>query len=273
MEIKNTAPAPFSFSGSVPQHYDQYLGPMYFEPYAIEIAERIDPSSVQVALEIACGTGRVTRHLYKVILPASKLIASDISPDMLAVAKEKLKTLNIDWQIIDARELPFTDNSLDLIVCCFGYMFVPDRPKAYAEAYRALRPGGMLLFSTWDQLELNAASYIHRKIVKKYLEEPLPEMYNLPFSMNDDHEITESLQLAGFSEITVERVDKAAVSSTAKEAAYGLVQGGSIYNEIMKRNPAWVEDIKAIVEKELADRFGAAPMIAPMRALITKAKK
>ncbi|WP_276501811.1 class I SAM-dependent methyltransferase [Terrimonas pollutisoli] len=273
MDIKNTAPAPFSFSGSVPHHFDQYQGPIFFEPYALEIAKRIEPSSVHLALEIACGTGRVTRHLREVIPAASKLIASDISSDMLAVAKEKLKAVNVDWQIIDAKELPFNDNSIDLVVCCFGYMFVPDKPKAFAEAYRVLRPGGVLLFSTWDQLVHNAASHVHRKTVKKYLEEPLPETYKLPFSMNDDNEIRESLQNAGFTEITIERVDKAAISPTAKEAAYGLSQGGALYNEIVKRNPAWIEEITMTIEKELAEKFGAAPMIAPMRALITEAKK
>src|SRR5258706_10628864 len=106
MDIKNTAALSFSFSGSIPSHYDQYQGPMHFEPYALEIVKRIEPSRVQIALEIACGTGRVTRHLRNVIPSSSKLIASDISPDMLGVAKEKLKTANIDWQIIDAQELP-----------------------------------------------------------------------------------------------------------------------------------------------------------------------
>src|SRR5687767_5780540 len=92
----NTVEA-FNFSGSIPQHYDQHLGPFYFEPYAIEIANRIDPRSVRVALEIACGTGRVTRHLRRVISPTARLIASDLSPDMLAVAMRKFKTLNIKW--------------------------------------------------------------------------------------------------------------------------------------------------------------------------------
>lgn len=273
MDIKATTPAPSFFSGSVPHHFDQYQGPVFFEPYALEIVKRIEPFSVHHALEIACGTGCVTRHLREVIPASSTLIASDISPGMLAVAKEKLETLDIGWQIIDAKELPFNDNSIDLVVCCFGYMFVPDKPKAFAEAYRVLRPGGVLLFSTWDELELNGASYVHRKTVRKYLEEPLPEAYTLPFSMNDDNEIRESLQNAGFSEITIERVAIEAISPTAKDIAYGLTQGGSLYNEIMKRNSAWIEEITITIEKELSEKFGAAPMIAPMRALITQAKK
>ena len=112
-------------------HYDHFLGPLFFEPYAIEIAKRIDPSPVAIALEIAAGTGRVTRHIRERIAASEKLIASDISEEMLAEAKKKLSHLDIDWQNIDAQQLPFRDNSIDLVVCCFGYMFVPDRPKAF----------------------------------------------------------------------------------------------------------------------------------------------
>jgi ubiquinone/menaquinone biosynthesis C-methylase UbiE len=263
----------FDFSGSIPQHYEQYLGPLFFEPYAIEISKRINPSSVHLALEIACGTGRVTRHLRDRIPPTSQLIASDISPDMLAVAKEKLKKANIDWQIIDAQQLPFTDNSIDLVVCCFGYMFVPDKPKAFAEAYRVLRPGGMFLFTTWDKLELNAASYAYRKAAKKYLEDPFPDSCNLPFSLNDETVIRSILQNAGFSKINIEKVNQVAISQTAKEAVNGLAQGGFIYDEIMKRNPAWIEEIKMTVEKELAEKFGTAPMAAPMRAVVSQVWK
>jgi len=261
------------FSGSIAHHYEDFLGPMFFEPYAIEVSKRIKPSAVRIALELACGTGRVTRHLRNVVPSNAKLIASDISPEMLAVAKNKLSSLTIEWKIIDAQELPFDDNSIDLVVCCFGYMFIPDKAKAYAEAYRVLSQGGMLLFATWDKLEHNAASYVHRMVAKKYLTEPLPETYNLPVSMSDDQEIRKGLQQAGFSKIIVDRVDKISESQSAKEAANGLAQGGSIYNEIMKRNPAWIEEIKETVEKELAEKFGASPMRAPMRALITQAWK
>jgi len=273
MNTAPVSPPPFDFSGSIPNHYDQYLGPMFFEPYAIEVSNRIDPSSIDVALELASGTGRVTRHLRNVLPSTSKLIASDISPDMLAVAKEKLKAANIDWQIIDAQELAFDDDSIDLVVCCFGYMFVPEKSKAFAEVHRVLRAGGMFLLTTWDNLELIGASHVYRNIAKKYLEEPLPESCNLPFSMNDESAIKEMLQKAGFSKISIEKVSKVSVSATAKEATEGLTQGGSIYNAIMSRNPDWIGEIKALVEKELAQKFGEAPMVAPMSAVISQAWK
>src|SRR5687767_7349545 len=209
------------FLGDVAAYYDEFLGPLFFEPYAIEVAKRIDPTAVSTALEIAAGTGRVTRHIRERIPTSAKLIASDISEDMLAEAKKKLSHLDIEWQNIDAQQLPFSDNSIDLVVCCFGYMFVPDKPKAFAEVNRVLRPGGMFLFTTWDELEHNAASCTSTSVAKEYLEEPLPDSYYLATSMNDEAVIRPLLQDAGFSKITIEKVKLFSVSPTAKEAAYG----------------------------------------------------
>ncbi|SMC89555.1 class I SAM-dependent methyltransferase [Pedobacter africanus] len=254
-------------------HYDEFLGPMFFEPYAIEVAKRVQPSSVSLALEIAAGTGRVTQHLRKRIPASARLIASDINGDMLAVAKEKPGELEIEWRIIDAQELPFDNNSIDLVVCCFGYMFVPDRQKAFNEAYRVLKPGGMILFSTWDKLENNGPSYISRLVAEQYIEGALPDSYNLATSMNDEAIIRPLLEQAGFSKIAVEKVQKSSFCVTARAAAIGLVYSGAVFQEIKKHNPAWIDEIIIKVETELSEKFGAAPMIAPISAVISQAWK
>ena len=273
VKMNNQSPYTSTFTGSIPRHYDQYLGPMFFEEYAIEVSSRIIPLTVKVALELSCGTGRVTNHIRNVLPATAKLIASDISPDMLAVAREKLHSSNIEWQIIDLQQLPFNEHGIDLVICCFGYMFAQDRAKAFNEAYRVLRPGGMLLISTWDKLEYNEASNVFRKTVKKYFGDSLPETYKLPFSMHDPAIIKKQLLHSGFAKVNADVVEKNSICTTAKEAAYGLVQGGSLYNEIIKRNPSWLEEISANVENELKEKYGAAPMVAPMRAIITQALK
>jgi ubiquinone/menaquinone biosynthesis C-methylase UbiE len=262
-----------SFTGSVPANYDQYLGPMFFEDYAIDVCSRIDTSNVKSALELCCGTGRVTNHLRKTLLPTTRLVASDISQDMLMIAKDRVKASGIDWQVIDAQQIQFAANEFDLVVCCFGYMLIPDRAKAFAETLRVLKPGGTLLMSTWDSLERNEASFVFRSIIKEAFGDSLPETYKLPYSLNDPESVKQELLNAGFSNIHVDVVKKKSVCTTAKEAAYGLVHGGSLYNEVAKRGLETLNEILAKVEQQLAITYGNAPMIAPISALITKAKK
>jgi len=261
-------------AGGTAAYYDQFFGPLFFEPYAIEVTKRIDPSTVAVALEIAAGTGRVTRHIRERIPADARLIASDISGDMLNEAKKKLSHLAIEWQKADAQLLPFGDNSIDLVVCCFAYMFVPDKPKAFAEVYRVLKPGGMLLFTTWDSLQQNAISYTWKSLAAEYMPAALSAAYNEATSMNDEAAIKQLVQDAGFPTIKIEKVRQSSISPSAREAAHVLVEGGGvIYDEIKKRNPAWITELKTKVEKELAEKFGAAPMIAPISAVVCQAWK
>jgi ubiquinone/menaquinone biosynthesis C-methylase UbiE len=270
-DASNKVPADSPIEGAA--HYDHFLGPLFFEPYAIEVAKRIDPNTVSIALEIAAGTGRVTRHIRERIPVSAKLIASDLSEEMLAEARKQLSNADIDWQIIDAQQLPFSDNSIDLVVCCFGYMFVPDKPKAFAETWRVLKPGGMLLFTTWDKLEHNGVSFTSRSLAEKYLKGPLPESYNTAVSMSDEDVIRPLLEQAGFSKTTLEQSVRSSVAATAKEVAAGIVDGGFIFEEIRQRTPEMIDDIRSELAKELAEKFGAAPMIAPMSAVICQAWK
>jgi hypothetical protein len=122
-------------------------------------------------------------------------------------------------------------------------------------------------------LENNGASYISRSTALSYLEEPLPASYNLATSMNDEAMIKPLLQDAGFAKMSIEKVGLFSVSPTAKEAANGLVAWGPIYEAIKKLNPSAIDEIKIKVEKELTEKFGSAPMVAPMSALICQAWK
>ncbi len=88
------------------------------------------------------------------------------------VPKQSVPGNNIEFQVADAQALPFAGNSFDVVVCQFGFMFVPDKPKAFGEAYRVLRPGGMLLFNTWDAIENNPLSANVSEVVAAYFPAP-----------------------------------------------------------------------------------------------------
>src|SRR4051812_37077043 len=140
------------YSGSIPKIYDRILGPVYFEPFAIETAKRAKRLKPKKILEVACGTGRVTNHLLR-LMPDSVISATDISNDMLAVAKQKLKgKKNLTFKAADAMKLPYADESFDMVICQFGLMFFANKEKGVKELWRVLKKDGAFIFVVWDKL-------------------------------------------------------------------------------------------------------------------------
>lgn len=268
--MKSEEPSPSEIPFSV-EMYDRYAVPVYFEPYAMELASRIDAANLKSVLEIACGTGALTRHLSE-RLPAGALTASDLDQRMFDFARNKLQDKKINWLTADASNLPFDDNTFDLIVCQFGYMFVPDKHLAFREAHRVLRSGGSLLFATWDKVEHNgAAKCIHRVFAEMFGE--LPAESFVPSSMHDHAQIRSLMEGAGFSDISVETMAKQAVAQSAMDIALNAGKSGPTGREIMKKNPCALQHFIDALYAELKMNFGDQPMIAPMRAIVSQGWK
>ena len=197
-----------AFAGSIPDNYDRYLGPLLFEPYALDLAARIDPQQARSVLEMACGTGRLTKHLKKRLSPDVRLLATDLNPDMINTAKATLEDNTIEWQTADAQALPFPDNTFDLVVCQFGLMFVPDKPKAFAEAFRVLKDDGIFLFNTWDKVQSNSFMHTGMEVLAGLLTDKPPKFFEVPFSMHDEQKLAAFCTHAGFRNSQIELVKK-----------------------------------------------------------------
>jgi ubiquinone/menaquinone biosynthesis C-methylase UbiE len=144
------------FAGFVPENYDCYMVPLIFQPYAADLAERVASFSPGTVLEIAAGTGVVTRALAPRLSSGASYIATDLNKPMLDYAASRQSPDGrIQWRQADALALPFQDAAFDLVCCQFGAMFFSDRPAAYREAKRVLKPHGRLLFGVWDRIEEN----------------------------------------------------------------------------------------------------------------------
>ena len=261
-----------SFSGSIPRIYDEHLGPLLFEPYALDLVERIKKKPASV-LEIACGTGIVTSNLRRTLPSSAKLTATDISQDMISIARSKMADKRIEWKLVDAQKLPFDDESFDLVISQFGYMFVPDKPKAFREVFRVMIPGGIFMFNTWDKIEHNRAHGVANKVINSYFENDPALFYQVPFSMHNPDEIKALLKHAGFHDIKIELVKKEGKSSSASHAAVGFVEGNPVYIEIMNKIPSLEKQIIERVTQALAENFGDAPMIIPLQAFVVQCRK
>lgn len=246
---------------------------MLFEPYAEDLVSRVDPSAALHVLEIACGSGIVTQRLVKTLSPFSTLIATDLNPDMLSVARKRVPDQHLEWMAADALDLPFPDSSFDLVVCQFGFMFMPDKARAFAEVCRVLQPGGRLLFNTWDKLANNPVFDLAHSIVANFFPDNPPQFYQVPFSFYDEQLIHELLNAAGFRNSRIHLLQKESLSPSAADAARGVVEGNPILTFIQQRDASMTDLLRDEVEHALSARFGNRPMKAPMQAWVGETRK
>ncbi len=266
--------ASLAFSGNIPANYDNYLGPLFFEPFATVVAERVRQLRPEALLEVACGTGRLTQYLPGVLPAGASILASDINPAMLAYAREALKKHeNIRWDVVDAVSLPYQDAAFDLILSQFGVMFYSDRSKAFAEVYRTLKPGGAFVFTAWDQLEYNPAAQLTDETLRHFFPVETPAFYQVPFSYHDEHRIRYDLAQAGFEQIRMEMLTLTGHADTAENAANGLLEGTPVHTAIVERDDALLPPMRKVLAEELALKFGPSKLRVPLQARLVVAVK
>ncbi|MBV8222970.1 MAG: methyltransferase domain-containing protein [Candidatus Eremiobacteraeota bacterium] len=260
-----------AFVGSIPHYYDRYLVPLIFQPYAEDLVARVRPAPKMRVLELACGTGVVTQLLAKRLDAHSRLVASDLNPAMIEIAREKASSDDrITWEKIDATDLPFGDATFDEVVCQFGVMFFPDRPRALAQARRVLRSGGRILFNTWDRLaNCPVFAEADREIRACFPDDP-PRFYDIPFGLYDQEAVKALVRDAGFRDVEIHNVRLSGVHEKPVEIATGIIRGGPFATEIEQRGGD-VEEVVVRTARRLATKYGDDPIASPMSAFITMA--
>ena len=261
------------FSGSIPAAYDRYLGPILFQPYAEDLAARVPVKKTSSVLELACGTGILTRVLRTYLPSKVKLIATDLNEPMFRQAAAKFgKGEKVRWLEADASDLPFDDRKFDAVVCQFGIMFVADKALAAREAYRVLKRNGLLLFSVWDGMKHNKLGELAHRTIASYFKKDPPTFYQVPFSYHNRTEIRRVLKQAGFREIKTEVIAKIGQAKRAEDVAKGLVEGNPVAATIAKRDPSLLPVITDAVTAAITRRFGKQNIHAPMRAIVVRAR-
>lgn len=255
-----------AFRHSTPELYDRYMSPLFFEPCARIVADFAVSFDAERILETAAGTGIVTRAMHQA-LPKASIVATDLNEEMLAVAAKRLNGDQVSFQIANAQGLPFDDDSFDLVVCQFGIMFFPDRPKANGEAHRVLRSGGHYVVVTFDALDRNpVAKTVGDAVAELFPDDPPTYMENGPFCYTDPAELQADLLAGGFSKIEIQTLPARSRAAGAYEAALGICQGGPFRAEIEKRDPDGLERATNAAAEALRQYGGPSGLEAPMSA-------
>ena len=264
-----------NFAGSIPALYDRYLAPLIFEPYAADLAQRLDDVLHGDLLEIAAGTGVATRALAHSLPASVKIVATDLNQPMLDYAAARFPQKRpVTWRQANAVKLPFDDGSFDVVVCQFGAMFFPDKSAAYREAWRVLKPGGRFVFSVWDRIEENEVTHAAvGGVAGLFPNDPPQFMSRTPHGYHDKEGIASELSQSGFSSVRAETVQQRSRAATAREAAIGLCQGTPLRNEIEARDANRLHEATDAAEAAITARLGAGPIDGKMQAHVITAAR
>jgi ubiquinone/menaquinone biosynthesis C-methylase UbiE len=270
----NTETKTIAFSGSIPLNYDEYLGPLLFEAYAVDMARRVSILQPLKVLEVACGTGRLTKQLLEKLSLETSLVATDIDPAMIVLAMDKMvEDTKIQWMIADAVSLPFDDESFDCVAGQFGVMFYSDRVKAYQEAFRVLENGGTFIFNAWDMMSNNHAILLVKELMEQYFPANPPSFYNIPFSYFDQTVIKADLIKGGFSDINTTVLKVNGYSANSYDAAKGLLEGTPIYAAIVAQGVELLPELTEALSYRLAELYGTSDLKVPLQAVVVTAVK
>ena len=261
------------FSGSIPSLYDKYLGPLIFESYAQDLADRVSDLRSGRVLETAAGTGIVTRALIGTLPAAVSVVATDLNQPMLDHAAKQLPSGRVTWEQADAQALPFPDGAFDAVVCQFGVMFFPDKPKAYQEARRVLKPGGCLVFNVWDRIEDNEfADIVSETVRDMFPDDPPLFLARTPYGYHDQEKITAVLRSAGFTDVMAETLTRRSVAQSCEDPAIGFCQGTPLRGEIEARNASRLAEATAASAARIRARFGGGPVDGKIQACVITAR-
>jgi ubiquinone/menaquinone biosynthesis C-methylase UbiE len=262
------------FAGAIPANYDKYLGPILFEPYAVDLAERLQKDKVKHLLELACGTGRVTKHLAGLIPGDGSFVAADLNPGMLEVAQSKFQKDRIEWKIADAENLPFNDAQFDHIVCQFGVMFFPDKEKSFREANRVLKNGGRYIFNTWESVEKNPRIDLMWKVIYEVFGNESPDFFQKgPHSFYDKSEIEKLLLNAGFRNVSIETVAKTSKYNQPDDLINGFIDGSPLTNFLKDKDQQLQKNLRKRLQDELNEQDKVFGSTVPCLALVVEATK
>ena len=189
--------------------YDEILVPRMFAPWGNLLLDTVGVDAANIALDVACGPGSVTRLLSERVGPTGRVTGADLSPAMLEIARERGAPHEggpIDWIECPADALQVEHHTFDVIVCQQGLQFFPDKPAALREMHRAARHGGRLGISCWAPIEESPMFAAMARSLDAYLGEDAGRAYRAgPFGLTDADELGRLVADAGFRDVRVER--------------------------------------------------------------------
>jgi len=224
----------FQLTGNAAALYESQKVPAMFAPLADATLKKVELNSDDAVLDIACGTGIVSRKVREVIGPGARIVGADLNVGMIEIARNLTDkhSRSCEWEVADATDLPFEDNAFSIAFCQQGIQFIPDKERVISEVYRVLRPAGRLAWTVWN----GASEFILpiANALERYVDGAVAEKSLAPYAY-DGAALLPMMEISGFTDIAVENFTIKRVMPANENAIRDELLGLAVASEILAK--------------------------------------
>lgn len=226
--------------------YEAELVPALFQEWTPWMLETARISAGQSVLDVACGTGALTREVARRVGPSGGVCGLDCNGSMLVVAGDLAP--HIEWTLGSAERLPFPADAFDAVVCQFGLMFFDDRKRALREMLRVARPGGTIVLAVWDEIGSSEGYAAFRAALSRLFGEIVAQTIDAPFRLGDIETLQELVSNVGAEGVHLETMTGTARFRSLGQWVQSNVDGWTLANVL---DPNAIARLRHALESEL----------------------
>lgn len=265
----------WELTGSGPDSYERYQVPSVFEPLARMFLQRIALRPGQRVLDVACGTGVVTRQAAPILGPAGLIMGVDFNAKMLEVARKHapITGAKVEWRQGDAASLPCPDADFDIVICQQGLQFFPDKAAALSDMHRVLKPAGLVGICVWRAIEHSPCHLAIREALRRHVGTEIARRFQAPFGFGDPDVLNAAMVAAGFRNVDIQVDIVMRRLLPPKESVPGVLAStpvGPEFSALEEVTRGAIIDEVAIVLSEYRDEEGMTVPQSTHIALATK---
>jgi SAM-dependent methyltransferase len=262
-------------AGVAPEVYERELVPAVFGPWAPLVVALADLEPGERVLDLACGTGVVARIAAEKVGEDGVVVAADLNPGMLAVARSLPAPAGatIEWREADAGALPFAGEAFDAVLCQLGLQFFDDRAAALREMYRVLRPGGRVVVMVWRPIGRSPGFGALAEALERHIGPDAASIMRAPFSLGDVEELTSLLAVAGFEGLDLRAETGAVRFASVAQLVASYVAGSPLAVPVAAAPEEARDALLADVASKLEPFVGSAGLKFPIEAYLARLQR
>lgn len=261
--------------GDGPEAYERYIVPAFSGAWAQDLVDRATLENGARVLDVACGTGIVSRYAFKALNESGRITGMDVNEVVLKKAREICppNVMPIQWEQGDVKDLPFSDSKFDVVLCQQGLQYFPDRSRALNEINRVLAAKGRVVFSVWRPIKYFPYHSTLHNALEQYIGAEAASMLAAAFSLGDSTQLRILFENAGFKKIEICLTIKQMRYSPFEEFLNGSLVASPFSNDILALEESKRLEMFETIKKSILDYIDDQGLAAPMECLVVSATK